>query len=126
MIGKDLQAGPDFIGGVEHNANGLLWAIDNNMYTSEVDVDLRLKNSKFEVRKTLSRGQWGATQDDGGRIFRNTNESALHVDLVPARYFLRHPSPGMQKRPHPKQKISRLLHRPIIGLGQDASIRQLA
>jgi mono/diheme cytochrome c family protein/glucose/arabinose dehydrogenase/HEAT repeat protein len=77
---------------VEHTANGLLWAIDNNMYTSEYDIDLRLKNGKFEVRKTLSRGQWGVTQDDAGRIFRNTNESALHVDLVPARYFLRHPT----------------------------------
>jgi mono/diheme cytochrome c family protein/glucose/arabinose dehydrogenase len=77
-------------GNVEHNANGLLWALDNNMYTSEVDIDLRLKNGKFEIRKTLSRGQWGITQDDAGRIFRNTNESALHVDLVPARYFMRH------------------------------------
>ncbi len=51
-----------------------------------------MKNGKFEVRKTLSRGQWGITQDDAGRIFRNTNESALHVDLVPARYFMRHPN----------------------------------
>ena len=79
-------------GNVEHNANSLLWALDNNIYTSEIDIDLRLKNGKFEVRKTLSRGQWGITQDDAGRIFRNTNESALHVDLVPARYFIRHPN----------------------------------
>jgi mono/diheme cytochrome c family protein/glucose/arabinose dehydrogenase len=77
---------------VEHNANSLLWALDNNIYTSEIDIDLRLKNGKFEVRSTLSRGQWGITQDDAGRIFRNTNESALHVDLIPARYFLRHSS----------------------------------
>ena len=77
---------------VEHTANGLLWAIDNNMYTSEIDIDLRLKNGKFEVRRTLSRGQWGVTQDDAGRIFRNTNESALHVDVVPARYYMRHPN----------------------------------
>ena len=77
---------------VEHNANSLLWALDNNIYTSEVDIDLRLKNGAFEVRKTLSRGQWGITQDDAGRIFRNTNESALHVDLIPARYFMRHSS----------------------------------
>ena len=75
---------------VEHNANSLLWALDNNIYTSEIDVDLRLKNGKFDVSKTLSRGQWGITQDDAGRIYRNTNESALHVDLVPARYFMRH------------------------------------
>ena len=69
-----------------------LWALDNNIYTSEIDIDLRLKNGKFEVRKTLSRGQWGITQDDAGRIFRNTNESALHVDLVPAHYYMRHPN----------------------------------
>ncbi len=79
-------------GNVEHNANSLLWALDNNIYTSEIDIDLRLKNGKFEVRRTLSRGQWGITQDDAGRIFRNTNESALHVDLVPARYYMRHPN----------------------------------
>ena len=77
---------------VEHNANSLLWALDNNIYTSEIDIDLRLKNGKFDVRKTLSRGQWGITQDDAGRIFRNTNESALHVDIVPAHYYMRHPN----------------------------------
>ena len=77
---------------VEHNANSLLWALDNNIYTSEIDIDLRLKNGKFDVRKTLSRGQWGITQDDAGRIFRNTNESALHVDIIPAHYYMRHPN----------------------------------
>ncbi len=77
---------------VEHNANSLLWALDNNIYTSEIDIDLRLKNGKVDVRKTLSRGQWGITQDDAGRIFRNTNESALHVDIVPAHYYMRHPN----------------------------------
>ena len=77
---------------VEHNANSLLWALDNNIYTSEIDIDVRLKNGKFDVRKTLSRGQWGITQDDAGRIFRNSNESALHVDLVPAHYYVRHPN----------------------------------
>jgi mono/diheme cytochrome c family protein/glucose/arabinose dehydrogenase len=79
-------------GNVEHNANSLLWALDNNIYTSEIDIDLRLKNGTFDVRRTLSRGQWGITQDDAGRIFRNTNESALHVDLVPAHYYMRHPN----------------------------------
>jgi mono/diheme cytochrome c family protein/glucose/arabinose dehydrogenase len=77
---------------VEHTENGLLWALDNSLHSSEGDTGLRLKNGKFEVSKTLSRGQWGITQDDAGRIYRNTNESALHVDLVPARYFVRHPN----------------------------------
>ena len=59
---------------------------------------LRLKNGKFEVRKTLSRGEWGVTHDDAGRIYRNTNESALHVDLVPTRYFARNPKPAAHAR----------------------------
>ena len=32
------------------------------------------------------------TQDDAGRIYRNTNESALHVDLVPTAYYARNPN----------------------------------
>ncbi|HTL03932.1 MAG TPA: c-type cytochrome [Vicinamibacterales bacterium] len=79
-------------GNVEHNANGMLWGIDNWMHTANADIELRLKNGKFETRPTLSRGQWGSTQDETGRIYRNTNESALHVDLIPANYFTRHPA----------------------------------
>ena len=77
---------------VEHNANSLFWGIDNWIHTSEVDTFLRRKGGKFEVRRTLARGQWGATQDDAGRIFRNSNESALHADLVPTVYFARNPA----------------------------------
>ncbi len=77
---------------VEHNANSLLWALDNWIHTSETAVYLRLKQGAFEVHKTLSRGQWGASQDDAGRIYRNSNESVLHVDLVPTPYFARNPS----------------------------------
>jgi mono/diheme cytochrome c family protein/glucose/arabinose dehydrogenase len=77
---------------VEHNANGLFWAMDNRLYTSETDMYVRLRNGKFEVNKTLSRGQWGLSQDDAGRIYRNTNSSALYVDLVPTPYFTRNPA----------------------------------
>jgi mono/diheme cytochrome c family protein/glucose/arabinose dehydrogenase len=74
---------------VEHNANSLLWALDNWIYTSEVDTFLRYKGGQFEVRRTIARGQWGASQDDTGRVFRNSNESALHADLVPSYYYSR-------------------------------------
>jgi len=80
------------LGNIEHNANSLTWALDNWMYTSEHNGYLRLKDGKFEYQPTLARGQWGATQDDGGRIYRNTNEAALFVDLLPARYFMRNPN----------------------------------
>jgi mono/diheme cytochrome c family protein/glucose/arabinose dehydrogenase len=77
---------------VEQNANGFFWGLDNWMHTANGDVLLRFKDGKFEVRKTLSRGEWGVTQDDAGRIYRNTNESLLHADIVPTPYFIRNPN----------------------------------
>jgi mono/diheme cytochrome c family protein len=79
-------------GNLEHNANSLYWALDNWLYTSEHDWYLRLKGGKFEIAKTLSRGQWGVSQDDAGRIYRNTNTEALFADIVPAKYFVRNPN----------------------------------
>jgi mono/diheme cytochrome c family protein/glucose/arabinose dehydrogenase len=76
----------------QNNANGFDWGLDNRMYTAgQADIQLRLKNGIFEVEQTLQRGEWGVTHDDAGRIYRNTNESALHVDLVPTAYFARNP-----------------------------------
>ena len=75
----------------QNNANGFFWAIDNRLYTAgQVDIYLHYKAGKFAVEKTLLRGEWGVTQDDAGRIFRNTNSSAVHADLVPTPYFARH------------------------------------
>src|SRR6476646_7732010 len=77
----------------QNNANGFYWALDNRMYTAgQSDIQLRLKDGVFELQPTLPRGEWGVSQDDAGRIFRNTNESAVHVDLVPTSYYARNPS----------------------------------
>ena len=76
----------------QNNANEFHWALDNWMHGAAQDIALRLKNGAFEVRRTLRRGQWGVAEDDAGRIYRNTNESALHVDLVPTMYFARNPN----------------------------------
>jgi mono/diheme cytochrome c family protein len=56
------------------------------------DMVLRYVDRTFQVQRSLSRGQWGATQDDAGRVYRNHNESVLHVDLVPTAYFARNPT----------------------------------
>ena len=77
---------------VEQNTNDFYWAMDNWMHTANADTYLRFKGGKFEVRQTLTRGEWGVTQDDAGRIYRNTNESSVHVDYVPTPYFLRNPA----------------------------------
>ena len=79
-------------GNVEHNANTLLWALDNTIYTSEHDWHLRWKNGAFETIPTLSRGQWGASQDDAGRIYRNFNDAPLFVDYLAASYYARNPN----------------------------------
>jgi mono/diheme cytochrome c family protein/glucose/arabinose dehydrogenase len=77
---------------IEHNANSLFWGLDNVIYTSEHDWHLRWKNGKFETIPTLARGQWGASMDDAGRIFRNVNDAPLFADFVAARYYARNPN----------------------------------
>jgi mono/diheme cytochrome c family protein/glucose/arabinose dehydrogenase len=80
-------------GDPQNAGNGFAWALDNWMHTAgETDLELRLKSGKFEFRKTLEQGEWGVTEDDAGRIYRNTNESALHVDVVQTHYFARNPN----------------------------------
>jgi glucose/arabinose dehydrogenase len=82
-----------FEGDPQNNANGFYWGLDNRMYTAgQSNIQLRLKDGVFEVQPTLSRGEWGVSQDDSGRTYRNTNESALHVDLVPTSYYARNPN----------------------------------
>ena len=76
----------------QNNANEFHWGLDNWMHVAASEIMLRLKNGAFEIRRTLRRGQWGVAEDDAGRIYRNTNESALHVDLVPTAYFARNPN----------------------------------
>ncbi|HXE80874.1 MAG TPA: c-type cytochrome [Vicinamibacterales bacterium] len=79
-------------GNPEHNANGLLWGMDNWIYTSEHDGHLRLRNGQWEHRRTVQAGQWGLSMDDVGRVYRNWNDDPLRVDLFPARYFMRNPN----------------------------------
>jgi putative membrane-bound dehydrogenase-like protein len=79
-------------GNPEHNANGLLWGLDNTIYTSEHTYHLELKNGEFRVQPSLSRGQWGLSSDDAGRIYRNWNEQPLFADIVASRYYMRNPN----------------------------------
>ena len=76
---------------IEHNANSLVWGLDNVIYTSEHDWHLRLIDGRFETIPALPRGQWGASMDDAGRMFRNVNDAPLFADLVPAHYYARNP-----------------------------------
>ena len=79
-------------GRVEQNASDLHWSLDNRIHTAYIDIYLRLKGGRFEIQKTLARGEWGVTHDDAGRIYRNVNESSVHVDFVPTPYYARNPN----------------------------------
>jgi mono/diheme cytochrome c family protein len=79
-------------GNIEHNANGLYWGMDNTIYASEHNWNLRWRHGKLEMESGLVRGQWNISQDDSGRIYRNWNEQPLFVDYIPAKYFLRNPN----------------------------------
>src|SRR5262245_1780165 len=81
-------------GGVEGNANSFEWGLDNYLHSAGANVtySLRLKDGVFDKRPTLSRGEWGVSQDDFGRMFRNSSENTLSVDLVPTPYYARNPT----------------------------------
>lgn len=79
----------------EHTANGLLWAIDNWIYSAKHDKRLRRVDGKWiqEPTAVLSgRGQFGISQDDFGRLFFNGNADHLRGDLVPAELLHRNPN----------------------------------
>ena len=83
---------------IEHNANSLLWGLDNIIYTSEHDWHLIYRNGKFETMPALRRGQWGASMDDAGRIYRNVNDAPLFVDFVAAEVLRPQSQPGADAR----------------------------
>ena len=77
----------------EHNANGLMWAMDNWIYSANYTWRFRwLGEGKFAREATVTRGQWGITQDDVGRIFYNSNSDPLRHDAMPSAYLKRNPA----------------------------------
>lgn len=73
----------------EHTANGLMWGLDNWIYSANHTVRYRNTSGRWQMGETIFRGQWGITQDDFGRPFYNSNSDQLRGDLVPAEYLSR-------------------------------------
>lgn len=76
----------------EHTANGLMWAMDNWIYSANHTVRYRYDAGVWHRETTNFRGQWGITQDDFGRLYYNTNSDPLRMDVVPAEYLRRNPN----------------------------------
>ncbi|MEO5814734.1 MAG: c-type cytochrome [Gemmatimonadaceae bacterium] len=80
-------------GNPEHNANGLLYGIDNWIHSANYAGEFRLgADGHVAYRKSPDVGQWGLSTDDHGRIYRNSNEDPLRADLIPSHYALRNPN----------------------------------
>ncbi len=73
----------------EHSGNGLLRSVDNYYYNAKSRLRYRRVGNSWQRDSTEFRGQWGISQDDGGRLFYNYNWSQLHADLVPPNYLNR-------------------------------------
>lgn len=83
----------------EHQANGLLLAMDNWVYSANHDARFRWvpdedaidkgdrKAVKWITSRTPTRGQWGLSMDDWGRLYHNSNSDYLRADVVPPHYF---------------------------------------
>jgi len=76
----------------EHMANSPTWAMDNWIYSANHGTRYRLKDGKFIAESVPSRGQWGMSQDDYGRLFYNFNSDFLRANLVPENLYRRNPN----------------------------------
>jgi len=58
-------------GNMEHQPNGLVWAMDNGLYSTYHDYRLRFGADGKAIKETIpvNGGQWGITQDDWGKVW---------------------------------------------------------
>ncbi len=74
----------------ELGANGLMLALDNWIYSPYHGYRYRHHDGRWSREPTLaSRGQWGISQDNFGRLYFNSNTDQLRGDLVPSQYLSR-------------------------------------
>jgi len=69
-------------GNIEHAPNGLLYNIDNWIYSAKSDRRYQYQDGKWQIEATYKKGQWGISSDDQGRLFYNDNSNPIYGDLV--------------------------------------------
>ncbi|HEV2294913.1 MAG TPA: c-type cytochrome [Tepidisphaeraceae bacterium] len=78
-------------GNPEHQPNGLMYGLDNWIYSANYDTRFRWLDRQWATGEYEGAGQWGITQDDWGRLFTNNNSNYLRANLVPPHYLKRNP-----------------------------------
>lgn len=113
---------------VEHQANGLLYGLDNWYYSAKSSKRFGFSGNRMRPGTTEFRGQWGITQDDDGRLLTNRNPVLIQYELFPPSATLRndhfkfksndgivqvkpnvypiHPTPGTNRAYRPNQDVS--------------------
>lgn len=82
-------------GNMEHQPNGLIWAMDNWIYITYEGIRYRFTDGQFVTEKLpRGNGQWGLTQDDDGRLYYS-----LAGGEVPATGFQHPPQYGFYDAP---------------------------
>jgi glucose/arabinose dehydrogenase len=58
-------------GNIQHQPNGLVWALDNGLYGTYYDYRLRVGADGKAIKETIpvNGGQWGLNQDDWGKVW---------------------------------------------------------
>jgi putative membrane-bound dehydrogenase-like protein len=104
-------------GSVEHKPNGMLYALDNWYYNAKsdrryrvlpLDGDLperseeiyRNKHWKVALATTESRGQWGMSMDDYGRLFHNWNSVPVQGEFLRPNSLNRNPGLVQEIKAH--------------------------
>jgi mono/diheme cytochrome c family protein len=76
---------------IEHQPNGLIYHIDNWIYSARCKARYRMKNGAWIKEPTSFRGQWGMSGDDYGRLYYNDNSNLLRGDaLLPNQLIQNH------------------------------------
>ncbi len=112
----------------EHASNGLLWTLDNWIYSANHTVRFRYTDGEWRHEPTIFRGQWGISQDDFGRLVYNSNSDQLRLDLVPSAYLSRNPlyrgAVGVNWQPQSNQAVWPIRVNPGVNRGyQRAQLR---
>jgi mono/diheme cytochrome c family protein len=96
-------------GNVEHQPNGLIWNIDNWIYSAKSSARYRLRDGVWEKEATAFRGQWGITKDDWGRLYYNDNSNQFKGDWLPPNTLLSNPyyqaTAGLNVQICPDQRV---------------------
>ena len=75
----------------ERAPNAPLWGLDNWIYSASYMSRFKYVGGEWRKALTIFRGQYGLSEDDGGRLYYNSNSDHLRCDVIPSEYIGRNP-----------------------------------